>query len=1216
MSNQKRLNERLLSIFLVLCMVFAIMPVTAFAAPENNAIGSAVIVSATLSYNVGETPQATAVPDYENDEFATNYYVYDEYWEEMEIGEGGRLTPVKYWHANATENAKVPENERITTFEADKTYIYSLTLKVIDEDADTFSDDFQMTLNGEAVSNVAVESNTVYAFGIKSITPTEQTQAKPVELITISNAVTAFYVGDTPAFTGQTPEEAPYYIEHEGWDAVTGDGGVTSSDYWNERYGDNLIASFAAEQYTYHVYLKLTDEAVAEGYCFNESTQLSINGQIIDVPDDDINMDGQVAWFSNVLTMTPSAHREAGSGTADFTIGDDAAALALLNAAKTGTEDSTWDAGTKTLTLRGIDFSTTADTAIKLPSGAVIVLADGTNNQIRGGDANVSVDGSSTPTVFGIHAMGDLTVKGETAGTGRLIVTSGNIVNSGTADTYSIGLYGEGNFIIAGGSTTVYGGSASVEGGNYAFSEGVALARYGNLSVTGGSLSAVGGETHDHDGIDFSRGIYVYNGDVTVFNNAVLEGKCVPSMNAGGLLANGIYILIGDLNVSDNAQVLAAAPYAIEVNAGNVNLSGGMISARSTGENGGTALSVETASYLTSGRPNQGNITVSGGDLELLDGGLFMYAYNPTDMQGKLLVTSGSIIAPSIYGPHLMDVEGGYIESGYVIADSLTLSDGMLFATEAIEPDAYSGVLSGSSAVFCRDNLNVSGGYLEAAWDWGENTPIVFSPDAYGYIPSLVSSANATITGGTVILDTGCGGNTALEAELTLGSSITQTGADESNKIQVNSDTPVVFSDVVRTNLTISGIEVKTKVYDATKDAELDTTNATILGVQSGDVISLNDDNVTAAFDSKNVGTDKAVSISGEFQLRGRDAYKYTLTQPTVGIKGSISPCTTVINTTRDVQNVVKGVGDFEPPIIRGFFGEPGSDGEIIETATGSLTYTIPGTSVTNGSRQEVIAYLKTLNIGATAEITYTFTGTGNYAGAKFEDRNGRMTDTAAIAIKVVGGCTITFDAGEGTVSPTSMITDNSGKLVQLPVPAREGDYSFDGWYTAPGAGTKITTDTVFTADTTVYAHWTKHIVPFSYEITEGKNGTWTQNSDGTLTFRANGDISGFIGVKVDGTTIAADKYTAVSGSTVVTLKNDYLATLSVGKHKLTVVYNDGECSTEFEVKAAGTNDTGAAASPQTGDNSNILLWLTVLFVSGAGLFGTTVFFRKKKRME
>lgn len=152
------------------------------------------------------------------------------------------------------------------------------------------------------------------------------------------------------------------------------------------------------------------------------------------------------------------------------------------------------------------------------------------------------------------------------------------------------------------------------------------------------------------------------------------------------------------------------------------------------------------------------------------------------------------------------------------------------------------------------------------------------------------------------------------------------------------------------------------------------------------------------------------------------------------------------------------------------------------------------------------------------------------------------------------------------------------------------------------------------------------------YKIIEGANGTWTQNSDGTLTFRANGDFSKFTGVKVDGTLIDAKNYTAVSGSTVITLKADYLKTLSGGTHKITVVYTDGECSANFEVKKAAseqtkptegdkadtTTPTGGkdTTSPQTGDNSNLALWFAVLFVSGAGALGTTVYSKRKKRME
>ena len=140
------------------------------------------------------------------------------------------------------------------------------------------------------------------------------------------------------------------------------------------------------------------------------------------------------------------------------------------------------------------------------------------------------------------------------------------------------------------------------------------------------------------------------------------------------------------------------------------------------------------------------------------------------------------------------------------------------------------------------------------------------------------------------------------------------------------------------------------------------------------------------------------------------------------------------------------------------------------------------------------------------------------------------------------------------------------------------------------------------------------------YKITEGANSSWTKNTDATLKFVANGDLSKLVGVKVDGALITADKYTAVSGSTVITLKNDYLDTLSVGKHTLTVVYNDGECSTEFEIKAAPSGgettpanpSEGNTDSPKTGDTSNLTLWIVLLLVSGGAAVGTTFVGKKK----
>ena len=67
---------------------------------------------------------------------------------------------------------------------------------------------------------------------------------------------------------------------------------------------------------------------------------------------------------------------------------------------------------------------------------------------------------------------------------------------------------------------------------------------------------------------------------------------------------------------------------------------------------------------------------------------------------------------------------------------------------------------------------------------------------------------------------------------------------------------------------------------------------------------------------------------------------------------------------------------------------------------------------------------------------------------------------------------TVTFDGNGGTPSAGSMTTTNQ-KLTSLPSASRSGSYSFNGWYTEKSGGTRITTDTVFSANTTVYAHWT-----------------------------------------------------------------------------------------------------------------------------------------------
>ena len=121
--------------------------------------------------------------------------------------------------------------------------------------------------------------------------------------------------------------------------------------------------------------------------------------------------------------------------------------------------------------------------------------------------------------------------------------------------------------------------------------------------------------------------------------------------------------------------------------------------------------------------------------------------------------------------------------------------------------------------------------------------------------------------------------------------------------------------------------------------------------------------------------------------------------------------------------------------------------------------------------------------------------------------------------------------------------------------------------------------------DTTCNICGYKRTLP-TYNFIDGANGEWLKNSNKDLGFKTDGEFSKFTGVKVDGTLIGADKYTAVTGSTLVTLKKDYLETLSVGKHTLTVVYTDGECTTEFEVKNKVVEKPGTEEDTKPGTDT------------------------------
>lgn len=115
---------------------------------------------------------------------------------------------------------------------------------------------------------------------------------------------------------------------------------------------------------------------------------------------------------------------------------------------------------------------------------------------------------------------------------------------------------------------------------------------------------------------------------------------------------------------------------------------------------------------------------------------------------------------------------------------------------------------------------------------------------------------------------------------------------------------------------------------------------------------------------------------------------------------------------------------------------------------------------------------------------------------------------------------------------------------------------------------------------------------PHDYQIISGSGSEWKKDSESGLTLTADGPFEKFKSVSVDGSVISADNYTAVSGSTVVTLKPAYLKTLSEGTHTISIAFSGGKADGTFKIAAASNpedptkpNDPENPADPTNPEN-------------------------------
>ena len=188
---------------------------------------------------------------------------------------------------------------------------------------------------------------------------------------------------------------------------------------------------------------------------------------------------------------------------------------------------------------------------------------------------------------------------------------------------------------------------------------------------------------------------------------------------------------------------------------------------------------------------------------------------------------------------------------------------------------------------------------------------------------------------------------------------------------------------------------------------------------------------------------------------------------------------------------------------------------------------------------------------------------------------------------------TVTLHANGGSVSLDSVTTGADGKLASLPTPTRSS-YSFNGWYTEKNGGTKVTTDTVFSANTTVYAHWTYtgggyYYPPVTYYTLRFETGGGSNISSVQGTYNAYIDLTQYV------PTWRGHTFTGWYSERSLT-------------NKVSGVY-----LTKDMTVYAGWRVTTV---PQTGDSSVLGLWGISLCTSLAGCLALTTWQIRRRREE
>jgi len=201
-------------------------------------------------------------------------------------------------------------------------------------------------------------------------------------------------------------------------------------------------------------------------------------------------------------------------------------------------------------------------------------------------------------------------------------------------------------------------------------------------------------------------------------------------------------------------------------------------------------------------------------------------------------------------------------------------------------------------------------------------------------------------------------------------------------------------------------------------------------------------------------------------------------------------------------------------------------------------------------------------------------------------------------------------DADGATITPNGAVAVSYGEDKEFTITANSGYKLVKVLVDETDKTADMVGDTLKLTNITSNINLEVVVEKIVYEVLEGANQKYTITKNNEAKFKINADFRLFDDGKVyvDNELVDPENYTAESGSTIITLKKEFVDTLSVGEHTLKVLFNDGgEAITTFNVAKV----TVPTDNPQTGDNIGFYIISGILSI--VGLAGAGIFYRRKQ---